>query len=302
MSHQPSAASNQQKLQQKRDRVHEILRDFERVIIAFSGGVDSTLLAALARQQLGRPNVVAATADSPSLARADLDDARRLAVWIDVEHVIVATQEVSSPAYRANTAARCYFCKRELFDELHVLARERGVPAVLYGAIGDDVAAERPGQRAAAEAQARAPLQEAGLEKWEVRELARQLGVPNWNRPQNACLSSRIPHGQPVTEEKLRMIEQAEAVLLELGFRQVRVRHLDGHARIEVGPEEVGRLDEPDLQQEISQRLLPLGFHSVGVAKQGYQPGGANHGMRDERLLQANDQDLITAGGHHGKH
>jgi uncharacterized protein len=276
-------------LDQKLARVKGILSGFSRVVVAFSGGVDSTLLAKLACDVLGRANVLAAVADSPSMAREDLEEAKRLARGLGLRCLVVATSEVSDPSYRANTPARCFFCKQELFDVLGRLAGSRGYSAVLYGAIGDDRLSERPGQRAAAAAGVRAPLQEAGLAKREVRALAKQLGMPNWNRPQNACLSSRIPHGSAVTELKLGQIEEAEAALRAHGFQQVRVRHLGTHARIEVGTDEVRRFLDGTLCAEVARRFKALGFETVGVDRAGYRTGGADRSSADEILLTSAD-------------
>ena len=258
-----------------------------RAVVAFSGGVDSTLLAVMACEVLGRANVLAVTADSPSLAREDLAEAVRLARQLELSHEVIATHETADPAYRRNTPARCYICKHELFEELEDLATARGFRAVLYGAIGDDLRAERPGQRAALAFGVLAPLQDAGLTKREVRQLAKTLGLPNWDRPQNACLASRIPHGMDVTEEKLRQIEQAEAMLREAGFRQVRVRHLGRHARIEVEPEELSRFHDVALRARITERFETLGFETVGIDRAGYQTGGADRVLADEVLLSS---------------
>ena len=272
-------------LQHKRQEVEAILRGWPRVIVAYSGGVDSTLLVKLARDVLGKPNALAVTADSPSLAREDLNAAVAIAQQLDLEHRVITTAEVADPQYRANTAARCYLCKRELFERLQDVASREGIPVVLYGAIGDDRVEERPGQRAALQAGVQAPLQEAGLTKAEVRELARALQMPNWDRPQNACLSSRIPHGLAVDEDKLRQVEEAEGLLHEHGFRQARVRHLGLHARIEVEPQAVARFADAAFTETIVSGLKALGFRSVGVDRAGYHPGGANEVSNEEIIL-----------------
>ncbi|MBI3321292.1 MAG: ATP-dependent sacrificial sulfur transferase LarE [Candidatus Omnitrophica bacterium] len=274
-------------VQEKLREVTKILLGLKRAIVAFSGGVDSTLLAKLALDALGDDGVLAVTADSPSLAREDLIETRRLARHLQLAHLVVQTNELEDPAYRANTSARCYACKRELFATLWSLAQARHYAVVLYGAIGDDQLTERPGQRAALAFGVQAPLQEAGLEKWEVRAIARQLGLPNWDRPQNACLASRIPHGTAVTEERLKQIEEAEAVLRAQGFRQIRVRHMGRHARIEVGSDEVARILESALASAIARQFAALGFDTVGVDRAGYRSGGADAAAEDDVPLTA---------------
>ena len=268
-------------LAQKLQAVQETLQGFDEVIVAYSGGVDSTLLAALARDSLGRERVLAVTADSPSLAREDLADAVQTAQRLNLAHLVVQTHELSDPTYQANTPARCYACKHELFRSLEILAKARGIPVILYGAIGDDQLAERPGQQAALQHHVRAPLQEAGFSKSDVRELARRFGLPNWDRPQNACLASRIPHGREVTEEVLRQVEAAEAFLRRQGFRQVRVRHLGASARIEVEARDIARFEEGGLRRAVVDVFGQLGFSSVTVDRTGYRSGGADHHPED---------------------
>ncbi len=270
-----------QRLVAQRDAVTASLRAMRRVVVAFSGGVDSTLVAVLARQALGKEHALAVTADSPSMSRHDLQLARDIAAQTDLAHHIIATDEVANPDYRRNTEARCYFCKRTLFVELERLAAVQGFDAVLYGAIGDDQLSERPGQYAALEHGVRAPLQEAGLAKWDVRELARELRLSNWDRPQNACLSSRIAHGQDVTEEKLAQIERAETTVRDEGFRQVRVRHQGERASVEVGRDEIGRLGDAARRARIAAALRVLGFVVVEFDPLGYRSAGAELTMQE---------------------
>ncbi len=262
-------------LRAKQQAVERQMAGCSRVLVAFSGGVDSTLLAVLAQRALGNDQVLAVTADSPSLARADLAAATHTAAQLGLHHLVIQTHEVERPAYQANTPMRCYLCKHELFIELEQLACQRQIPVILYGAIADDQPVERPGQQAAADHGVRAPLQEAGFTKQEIRQLARSLGLPNWDRPQNACLSSRLPHGQPVTREQLARIEQAEAAVRAHGFRQVRVRARGHTASIEVGRDQLEQLTDPAAGAAVMAAVQECGFSTVTLDPLGYRSSGA---------------------------
>lgn len=266
-------------LDEKYARLQACLRDLGSVLVAFSGGVDSTLLLKVAYDTLGEL-AVAATADSETYPREELAQARELAVLIGCRHIVVRTNELHDPAYAANTPDRCYYCKKTLFMELEPIAQQRGIQAIIYGAMADDLGTHRPGHRAAAEFQVRSPLIEAGLGKLEIRELARRLGLPNWNKPSFACLSSRIAYGEPVTAAKLREIDEAERFLRGLGLRQFRVRHHDTIARLEVEPEDLPTvLAQRDV---IVTQLKTLGYVYVTLDLQGFRSGSMNE-MRKSR-------------------
>ncbi len=274
-----------------------MLRSCGSCLIAYSGGVDSVFLARVAHDVLGE-KALAVIADSPSLPRRELDEALALAVQFGFPVRVIRTKEFENPDYLANPGNRCYFCKHELFTELAPLARAEGFAVIAYGENASDVGDYRPGAQAAAEFQVRAPLKEAGLTKSEIRELSAQLGLPTADKPQMACLSSRVPHGETVTPEKLRMIEQAEYVLRDLGFHDVRVRHhelgpkpppgserrgtLDfgprtSHlARIEVGLAEIKRFLENGASVKVAEALRRIGYAHVTLDLQGYRRGSAN--------------------------
>jgi len=243
------------------------------VAIAFSGGVDSTVVAKIAHEELGA-HAVAVTADSPSLPRDELQEATALAAAIGIRHVCLPTDELNDPNYLANTPARCYFCKQHVGEALLAYAGQNGFRFVLDGNNADDVNDHRPGRRAAQELGIRSPLQEAGLTKAEVREVARALGLPNWDKPAAACLSSRIPYGTPVSVELLSQVERAERLLHQLGLRQVRVRHHGTVARLEVDPTDFPRVLEN--RSAIVATLRSIGFTYVTLDLAGFRSGSMN--------------------------
>ena len=294
---------------EKYDNLRALLRSCGSCLVAYSGGVDSVFLAYVARQALGEKSL-AAIADSPSLPRREFEEALALADQFHFPVRVVRTREFDNSQYLANPSNRCYFCKHELFTELAPLARAEGLAVIAYGENASDVGDFRPGAQAAAEFQVRAPLKEAGLTKTEIRQLSAQLGLPTADKPQMACLSSRIPYGEAVTPEKLKMIELAENTLRDFGFYDVRVRHhqlvmgpvslpgLPGSsdspkpsalnlqpatlhlARIEVGPTELPRFLENGLSFKVADALKKIGYAHVTLDLQGYRRGSTNETLK----------------------
>jgi uncharacterized protein len=260
-------------------RLLEALGSFDSVLVAFSGGVDSAYLASAATRVLGDA-ALCVTADSPSYPDHHRQLALRVARECGLRHEFVLTSEVERPDYRANPVNRCYYCKHELYGVLSRLAAERGIAAIVDGSNADDRSDYRPGRKAAREFGVRSPLDEADLTKDDIRELSRRAGLPTWDEPASACLSSRIPYHSEVTPEKLRTIERAEDVLRELGFRVCRVRHHDTLARLEFGAGEMTRALEPAMRERIVRELKALGYAHVTIDLQGYRMGSLNEGVR----------------------
>lgn len=258
------------------DLVRGLVRGLGSVVVAFSGGVDSSVVLALALEELGNERVLAVTAASETYPAEELAEARELAGQLGARHLVVPTCEVEVEAFAQNPPDRCFYCKHELFGKLWEIARERGLQAVVDGANADDRNDHRPGLRAATELEVRHPLMEAGLGKDSVRALAVRLGLDNWAKPALACLSSRIPYGEEITLEKLRMIGAAERFLRERNFPVLRVRHHGHLARIEVPVEDVPRLVEETGRAEVIARLKEIGYAYVTVDLEGFRSGSLN--------------------------
>ena len=283
-------------LESKLNKLRELFRSYGSCLVAYSGGVDSVFLARVAREVLG-DKALAAIADSPSLPRRELREALDLAASMGLAVRVVKTAEFANPHYVANPIDRCYFCKHDMFEEFAPLARAEGLAVIVYGENASDTGDFRPGAKAAAEFQVRAPLKEAGLTKQDIRQLSAQLGLPTADKPQMACLSSRIPYGEAVTLQKLKMIEEAEYVLRDLGFRDVRVRHHELHAtplsvpgtaagaalghlaRIEVAPEEMPKFLANGSASKTVEALKKLGYAHVTLDLLGYRRGSVNEGL-----------------------
>lgn len=271
--------------------LQSLFAEMDRALIAYSGGIDSTLVAKVAYDVLGE-RALAVTADSPSLMPEDLVDAKRQAVDMGIAHEVVNTHEMDNPNYTSNPANRCYFCKSELHDTLKPLALERGYPYVVDGVNADDLKDYRPGIQAAKERGARSPLAEVGITKLEVREISRHLDLPWWDKPSQPCLSSRFPYGEAITPEKLQRVAQCERYLRQLGLRNLRVRSAGDTARIELPPTEIKDFVQANDLPSLVAAFQSYGFTYVTLDLEGYRSGKLNQVLPRvtvQRTLQAAD-------------
>ena len=271
------------------DRLFRILQEMESVAVAYSGGVDSALVAKVAHDALPE-RAVAVTSISPTFPSSQLKEAKQVAAAIGIRHLFVRSDELQIPGYAENGANRCYLCKNDLYTLLSEAVERERLRTIVDGTHLDDLTEIRPGLKAARERGVRSPLVEAGLNKEAVRSLSRALGLPTWDKPASACLSSRFPHGTPITYERLRQVEQSEEVLRAMGFRGFRVRYHGDTARIELASDEFARLLDDDRRRTLAEKIQACGFKWVTLDLAGYRPGGAGRSDAERILLHRSDE------------
>jgi uncharacterized protein len=267
-------------LKKKIEKLKEIFHSMGKVVVAYSGGVDSTFLLRMAKDTLGVENVLAVTALSPLYPERELRGAQKMAREMGVKHLLIESNELEIEGFSKNPPDRCYFCKRELFGELRKLAQQENISSIIEGSTLDDEKDYRPGKKAIGELSIRSPLVEASLTKADVREVSKSLGLSTWDKPSFACLASRFPYREEITADGLKKVSEAEDFLIGLGFKQVRVRHYNDLARIEIYKEEIGKLLDEAVREKVVEHLKKIGYQYVTLDLQGFRSGSMNEALR----------------------